>query len=89
MADKIGNLGFGVAICTFVSQIVRIFLEMQNVLPCGCENFFSCSTVAGCNAEDNNLVTKILGAVIISITIVVVAIPEGLPLSVTISLSFS
>jgi len=30
-----------------------------------------------------------LEAIIISITIVVVAIPEGLPLAVTISLSFS
>jgi magnesium-transporting ATPase (P-type) len=30
-----------------------------------------------------------LEAIIISITIIVVAIPEGLPLAVTISLSFS
>jgi Ca2+-transporting ATPase len=31
----------------------------------------------------------LLEAVIISITVVVVAIPEGLPLAVTISLSFA
>jgi P-type E1-E2 ATPase len=32
---------------------------------------------------------EILQAIIISITVIVVAIPEGLPLAVTISLSFS
>lgn len=38
---------------------------------------------------DNEVYPMILEAVIISITVVVVAIPEGLPLAVTISLSFS
>jgi P-type Ca2+ transporter type 2C len=33
--------------------------------------------------------TEILNTIIISITVIVVAIPEGLPLAVTISLSFS
>ena len=89
MADKIGNLGFAVAILTFFAQIIRLVLEMYKVLPCGCENFFSCGPITGCNSEDVDLITKGLAAIIISITVVVVAIPEGLPLSVTISLSFS
>lgn len=38
---------------------------------------------------DNEVYPMLLEAVIISITVVVVAIPEGLPLAVTISLSFS
>jgi P-type E1-E2 ATPase len=38
---------------------------------------------------NNKLWFEILDAIIISITIIVVAIPEGLPLAVTISLSFS
>jgi magnesium-transporting ATPase (P-type) len=37
----------------------------------------------------NRMVGEILNTIIISITVVVVAIPEGLPLAVTISLSFS
>lgn len=37
----------------------------------------------------NEVYPTLLEAVIISITVVVVAIPEGLPLAVTISLSFS
>ena len=39
--------------------------------------------------HDNRLWSELLQALIISITIIVVAIPEGLPLAVTISLSFS
>ena len=77
------------AVMTFVAQIIRLVLEMYKVLPCGCENFFSCGPITGCKSEDVDLVTKGLSAIIISITVVVVAIPEGLPLSVTISLSFS
>jgi magnesium-transporting ATPase (P-type) len=39
--------------------------------------------------NDHRFYTEILNTIIISITVVVVAIPEGLPLAVTISLSFS
>jgi len=39
--------------------------------------------------NDFRFYTEILNTIIISITVVVVAIPEGLPLAVTISLSFS
>jgi Ca2+-transporting ATPase len=41
------------------------------------------------NLTRNRLWTEILNTVIIAITVVVVAIPEGLPLAVTISLSFA
>lgn len=37
----------------------------------------------------NRLWTEIMNSFIISVTIIVVAIPEGLPLAVTIALSFS
>jgi P-type E1-E2 ATPase len=48
----------------------------------------------GCIALDvldfkNRFFTEILNTIIIAITVIVVAIPEGLPLAVTISLSFS
>jgi magnesium-transporting ATPase (P-type) len=38
---------------------------------------------------ENRFFTELLNTVIIAITVIVVAIPEGLPLAVTISLSFS
>lgn len=37
----------------------------------------------------NRFFTELLNTIIIAITVIVVAIPEGLPLAVTISLSFS
>jgi len=63
-------------------------------LPCQCQNIFICQKVVGCEVYDfsklgNRVYTELLESVIIGITVVVVAIPEGLPLAVTISLSFS
>jgi hypothetical protein len=36
MAGKIGNIGIGAAVGTFVAGFIRIILEAFNVLPCGC-----------------------------------------------------
>lgn len=41
------------------------------------------------NLWEFSTINKVLDAVILSITIVVVAVPEGLPLAVTISLAYS
>ena len=93
MAGKIGNIGFAVAIGTFVAGVIRIILEATSVLPCGCQNMFTCQQPVEGTCEnydfakiDNEVYPMLLEAVIISITVVVVAIPEGLPLAVTISL---
>jgi magnesium-transporting ATPase (P-type) len=107
IANKIGNDGKWVAILTLVGQLIRLGLEMQGALPCGCQNFLTCQADSSCqpltlslenpykNKDGEELVndyrfyTEILNTIIISITVIVVAIPEGLPLAVTISLSFS
>mmetsp|Transcript_27325 Transcript_27325/g.41551 ORF Transcript_27325/g.41551 Transcript_27325/m.41551 type:complete len:546 (+) Transcript_27325:1005-2642(+) len=96
IAYKIGNIGIACAVLTFMAMVVRITLEMTGVLPCGCQNIFNCEEVPGCvpysfklTFEGNRLWEELLQALIISITIIVVAIPEGLPLAVTISLSYS
>lgn len=96
MAGKIGNIGIGAAIGTFIAGLIRIILEAFNVLPCGCQNIFTCQQPVDGTCEpydfsslDNQVYPMLLEAVIISITVVVVAIPEGLPLAVTISLSFA
>ena len=96
IAYLIGNVGITCAVLTFLAMVVRIALEMTHVLPCGCHNLFKCEEVPSCipysfklSFEDNRLWSDLLEALIISITIIVVAIPEGLPLAVTISLSYS
>ena len=91
---QIGNVGTWMAVLTLVAQIVRILLEYYEYMPCGCMNFLTCVEVEGCVPYDfadfsNKVYLELLNAVIISITVVVVAIPEGLPLAVTIALSFA
>ena len=91
---QISWLGFGVAGLTAFSQIVRIALEMFEVTPGCCSNIFTCMPKKGCEPYDlgsisNKVYLEILNSLIISITVVVVAIPEGLPLAVTIALSFA
>jgi magnesium-transporting ATPase (P-type) len=95
IADKIGKVGFACATLTFVAMLIRIMLEMVGVIPCGCENITSCNIDVNCIpmnfgfSADNRLWKMILDTFIIAIAIIVAAIPEGLPLAVTISLSFS
>lgn len=36
MATQIGNVGMGCAVLTFLSLVVRVTLEMVDVIPCGC-----------------------------------------------------
>jgi Ca2+-transporting ATPase len=42
MADKIGDVGFLCAGLTLFSMIVRIAIEMMEIVPCGCANIFYC-----------------------------------------------
>lgn len=91
---KIGKMGMAVAVLTALSQVVRILAEMWEWTPGCCSNFFTCQQVKGCQKYDfgdisNKVYLELLNAIIISITVVVVAIPEGLPLAVTIALSFA
>lgn len=79
-------------------MVIRTALEMVDVIPCGCGNLFTCQKppIGTCdkpnfelNMTTNPLWGELLNTVIIAITVIVVAIPEGLPLAVTISLSFA
>lgn len=97
IADKIGNVGTAVSALTFFAQVLRLILEMNGMMECGTTNVFAQEKLEVCepltwkyeSGKENRFYTEILQAIIISITVVVVAIPEGLPLAVTISLSFS
>ena len=75
IANQIGKLGFAVAILVFIVVCVRTMLRI----------FWEQER----NLTDNQNIADVLNAFILGITIVVVAIPEGLPLAVTIGLAFS
>lgn len=74
MARDIGWFALGSAILLFVILTIRFIIE---------ESF------DGWNKDALDYVREFLEYFILSITILVVAIPEGLPLAVTLSLAFS
>ena len=73
IADLIGYFGLGSAVVTFIALCIQLTIE-----------YFS-------NKEMKvmEIVNKILKILILCVSIIVVAIPEGLPLAVTLSLAFS
>ena len=73
IADLIGYFGLGSAVVTLVALIIQMIYRYATY-----EEF-----------EVTGLFRKILNAVILCVSIIVVAIPEGLPLAVTLSLAFS
>lgn len=74
IANSIGLFGVGVAVLTFIALILRgLIYDAQNDI-----KVFTMSSLNG-----------VLNAFILGITIIVVAVPEGLPLAVTISLAYS
>lgn len=75
IADTIGKFGLYFAILTFIAMTIRLL----------CKIFLAHSR----ELYDGQNLMDVLDAFIIAITVVVVAVPEGLPLAVTISLAFS
>lgn len=75
IANTIGKVGVYVAILTFIAMTVNLVV--------------SCLTTPGKELVSINSLNEIVKFLIIAVTVIVVAVPEGLPLAVTISLAFS
>ena len=73
IADLIGYFGLGSAIITFIALCIQLIVEY----------------LTNKELTTMEIVNKILKILILCVSIIVVAIPEGLPLAVTLSLAFS
>jgi Ca2+ transporting ATPase len=75
IANEIGKIGVYVSILTFIAMTLNLVIK----------------TVMNeqVTLVDMTILSQIITFIIISITIIVVAVPEGLPLAVTIALAFS
>ena len=73
IADDIGKLGLICALLTILIMLIRVFASYA-------------TRDGGWTSNDTTLIVQ---AFLIGITVVVVAIPEGLPLAVTLSLAYS
>lgn len=74
VANFIGKIGMYVAIATLIALTLNIVLSR---------------VLTNQKVASSDTANGIMNAIILSITIVVVAVPEGLPLAVTISLAYS
>jgi len=74
LADMIGNLGFLAAI--FIGCIILLKAIIMKIMH-------------GQSLFSSDIIDALVNAFLISVTVIVVAIPEGLPMAVTISLAYS
>ena len=74
IATEIGKIGVYVAILTFIGMTLRYIITCL---------------MKGTPLLTDDTLSELVNYLILSITIIVVAVPEGLPLAVTISLAFS
>jgi len=103
LADDVGRFGLISAICTFVALIIRLIyfeiVKANNSTNADSGEYLRSTwfntTLLGeepktfSNNDHISIVVDIIKIIILCIAIIVVAIPEGLPLAVTLSLAFS
>lgn len=93
IANQIGKVGLSVAILTFLIMSIKyVITEQTKELDPRCDQnpLPQDLKASDCKRlEPMELLSEIVHYFIIAITVVVVAMPEGLPLAVTISLAYS
>ncbi|KAJ1547338.1 Calcium-transporting ATPase 10, plasma membrane-type, partial [Nowakowskiella sp. JEL0078] len=86
VAVLIGKIGVAAGICTFIGLMIRWAIDWSKGLT---PDVASCSTYGATANITLMRMQQLAEHFVIGITVVVVAVPEGLPLAVTISLAFS
>ena len=74
IADEIGKIGLICAILTFSASLINLIVT---------------KAIAGEDLLTLDSLDRVLNFLVVAITIVVVAVPEGLPLAVTIAFAYS
>ncbi|GKV43749.1 hypothetical protein SLEP1_g51001 [Rubroshorea leprosula] len=82
LTSAIGMVGLAVALLVLVVLLVRYFTGNTKD-----EN--GSTEFNGSSTKSNDIINAVVGIVAAAVTIVVVAIPEGLPLAVTLTLAYS
>ncbi|KAJ3371492.1 Calcium-transporting ATPase 10, plasma membrane-type [Kappamyces sp. JEL0680] len=85
VAILIGKVGVIAGVITFLGLAIRWGISVANGVPSA--SHASCSGSGGTSVLDR--VVAIVEDFVVSITVIVVAVPEGLPLAVTLALSIS
>lgn len=87
LAELIAKLGSTAGLLLFIALMIRFFVDLgQNKVPSNGSNSDSSDHSA---SRADRYGQKFIDILIISVTIVVVAVPEGLPLAVTLALAFA
>ncbi|XP_052189048.1 putative calcium-transporting ATPase 13, plasma membrane-type [Diospyros lotus] len=82
LASAIGKVGLAVASLVLVVLLVRYFTGNT-------EDEYGNKEFNGSKTKADDVINSVLGVIADAVTIVVVAIPEGLPLAVTLTLAYS
>ncbi|CAK9179265.1 unnamed protein product [Ilex paraguariensis] len=82
LTSSIGKIGLAVAFLVLVVMLIRYFTGNT-------EDEYGNQEYNGSNTGINDVFNSVLRIVAAAVTIVVVAIPEGLPLAVTLTLAYS
>ncbi|KND00565.1 calcium-translocating P-type ATPase, PMCA-type [Spizellomyces punctatus DAOM BR117] len=80
LAERIAKFGIAAAILMLITLLIKYFVTRQHTPPSQRDKDIPPAV---------NIVSAIVAIVIQSITIVVVAVPEGLPMAVTIALAYA
>ncbi|WCJ23855.1 calcium-transporting ATPase putative [Euphorbia peplus] len=83
LTSAIGKVGLGVAFLVLVVLLIRYFTGNTK------DEITNMPEFNGSKTKSDDIVNSVVGIVAAAVTIVVVAIPEGLPLAVTLTLAYS
>lgn len=86
VAILIGKVGVAAGVITFIGLAVRWGIDIANATPVSST---ACSSASSGGTGVLDRLAAIVEDFVIAITVIVVAVPEGLPLAVTLALSLS